>query len=1035
MKEKLGTYLIIMSMLFFNHNCDGNKSPSGPSEGSSIKENTVSKDIDPSGGIVSITEESHALNNAFVDIPTDALKEKTKISIRPVNNNKEFSIDPAITYVEFGPKGTQFERPIKVGIPYNKDEFVKTDNLTVFVFDESDQIWTPLPVIEVDASKGLVIAEANHFSFFKVDDDYILFWSELYNFQGKIAVNVKLLTPLSEVRLPFFNAFASDAYSIKDYIIKNGSDLRVTYKAQLKEKRLLPFSPTIDTRSIRYTPEPAIDDIPSRIGYDRFGIKRYDVSNEKSIFSPEQTFGIDLLENQLSGEAVLLVFDETTPSPNTEYYADIKIIFSTRKNNRLVGFSFSTINEPHAFSSLSPAPDRDFDLVINDYDPITGQPPSRVEIQRPTKTTFTEGDRIQFAGVAIDPEDGILRGRALKWTSDRFEEDIGLGEVTSSIILEPGTHTITLTATDSDGNSIYDKISVTVLGKAPLIADAGPNLNVHMFDTVTLNGLNSQGENLRYEWKIVSNPGSIPQFSRNNSSSARQTTFTPGRPGEYVIELVVTNGQERSAPDRTTITVINDPPRASFTISPGSNVGTATTLSFNAAGSTDQEDTNNDLQYRWRWERGALWTQWSNEAIEQHKYATGGTKQVTLEIRDRGGLTSSVTKEITITQSIAEIISIEPSGNDGQYWILVSDFGRDDIAEVQLFIDDSNAFEMTGTRSGDWKFLWNTKNYTPGEYEIQIEIFDDTSTSLGEVEYTISNESDQISFSSGVSPRLENQSSNDGNIQSEINPANELIVTLPGGANMELIWVEPGKFTMGMTEEAEIILRSKGLWNDGFESEKPARVKTISKGFYLGKYEITQEQWESVMEFNPSLNQYSLSSHTDSPCNSNTLDLYLIERCKSPVEFFSRDHVREFIKRLNDDIGEEIYRLPTETEWEFACRAGTTALWFFGDNENLLGDYAWYSGNVSRGSFYKTNTVGTKLPNPWGFYDLYGNVWELCYESFNQNNDTVLLDLSSNLMVKGGSFSSGPQFTRSAYRTMAGPHPDPRTGMRIVRVK
>lgn len=187
----------------------------------------------------------------------------------------------------------------------------------------------------------------------------------------------------------------------------------------------------------------------------------------------------------------------------------------------------------------------------------------------------------------------------------------------------------------------------------------------------------------------------------------------------------------------------------------------------------------------------------------------------------------------------------------------------------------------------------------------------------------------------------------------------EITVDLPNGAQMEFVWIEPGTFTMGMTEEQEQLLRNKGLlkWNE--ETEQPAHQMTISKGFYLEKYEITQGQWEAMMGNKPW-----------------SVDSYLQDNPSNPAVDISWNDVQELVRSLNQAAGEEVYRLPTEAEWEYACRAGTNTLWSFGDDESQLKDYAWYYDNVWTMGLQYAQPVGTKLPNPWGLFDMHGNVWE-----------------------------------------------------------
>ncbi len=172
----------------------------------------------------------------------------------------------------------------------------------------------------------------------------------------------------------------------------------------------------------------------------------------------------------------------------------------------------------------------------------------------------------------------------------------------------------------------------------------------------------------------------------------------------------------------------------------------------------------------------------------------------------------------------------------------------------------------------------------------------------------------------------------------------EVAIELPGGVPLELVWIEPGRFTMGSLE-----------W--GAEREV-----TISQGFYLGKYEITQEQWQAVMGTEPW-----------SSLDGSFQDL------NHPAVAISWHDAQAFAQRLNEHFDEEAYRLPTEAEWEYACRAGTTTRWSFGDGESLLSSYAWYRANAGR----RVHPVGTKLPNSWGLFDLYGNAWEWVHDRYD----------------------------------------------------
>jgi len=203
---------------------------------------------------------------------------------------------------------------------------------------------------------------------------------------------------------------------------------------------------------------------------------------------------------------------------------------------------------------------------------------------------------------------------------------------------------------------------------------------------------------------------------------------------------------------------------------------------------------------------------------------------------------------------------------------------------------------------------------------------------------------------------------------------------------------------------------------------------TISQAYYLGVYEVTQEQNEKVMGTNPSYFQGDHVAERD----PETGVVKEIDSSSHPVENVSWDDAVQFCKRLSELPEEKaagrVYRLPTEAEWEYACRAGTTTKFSFGDDERQLGDYAWFSGNSSAKTRpgRKTHPVGQKKPNAWSLYDMHGNVWEWCSDWYDEYPEGAVSDPVGpregvGRVYRGGSWSNGAASCRSSIRGRTGP--------------
>lgn len=227
--------------------------------------------------------------------------------------------------------------------------------------------------------------------------------------------------------------------------------------------------------------------------------------------------------------------------------------------------------------------------------------------------------------------------------------------------------------------------------------------------------------------------------------------------------------------------------------------------------------------------------------------------------------------------------------------------------------------------------------------------------------------------------------------------------TFDNTIGMEFVLIPAGNFYMGSPSDEEGRLINEG----------PVHEVQIAKAFYMGKYEVTQEEWIEIMGVSPSL----------------------LKDDRLPADSISLNQIQEFITKLNERENTDKYRLPSEAEWEYAARAGTTTRYSFGEDELELDDYAWYGDN-KKGS----HPVGQKLPNQWGLYDMHGNVWEVVQDGFHDNYNNAPLDGSvwetanRNFISRGGSWDNDANLLRSASRHKNDPGDrNFLTGFRIVR--
>jgi formylglycine-generating enzyme required for sulfatase activity len=235
------------------------------------------------------------------------------------------------------------------------------------------------------------------------------------------------------------------------------------------------------------------------------------------------------------------------------------------------------------------------------------------------------------------------------------------------------------------------------------------------------------------------------------------------------------------------------------------------------------------------------------------------------------------------------------------------------------------------------------------------------------------------------------------------------------GVFITMVWIEPGNFMMG-AQSGET-----GAQGD----EYPRHLVTISEGFWMAKYETTQEQWEAV---------------------AGNWNFHFNNNPNRPAETISWDRVHShFLNPINSQEIDTSWRLPSAAEWEYACRAGydETRFWWGNDPRyNQIVYYAWCWENNDTGNGHETHDVGLKLPNPWGLYDINGNVWEWCEDNYHFNYSNAPTDGSAwvdtddnGKVARGGGWGQyGAQFCRSSARGRDNPSTRSNIfGFRLVR--
>lgn len=609
------------------------------------------------------------------------------------------------------------------------------------------------------------------------------------------------------------------------------------------------------------------------------------------------------------------------------------------------------------------------------------------------------------------------------------------------VYADQGSYVGTVTVTDKYGVSASDNLAVTVNNAAPAV-NAGPDqvivegtlaslapatfsdpgtLDTH---TATIDWGDGTGP---MAGVVAENPFG-PPGSTSGADGTVSGSHTYAAIGTYTVMVTVTDDDGGSASDTLTLTVTQSP---ALTVSP-------TSLSPRCGEGTDAPNGSFEV---WNSGGGHLdyvvsesidWLSvapTSGTSAGQHdvinvNYATAGlaagTYTGTITVSAAG--TSGSPQEVAVTLRVASSIQISAAlsssntitlswaGGEGAWLERSPTLENSDWSSVPGS-EGANQIELPATNSSAFYRVASLSQAIPliTQHPVSVAVaqgaeaeFSVLAGEPGSVSYewrfngtSLSGADSPILLISNVQPANVGEYVavvSKGSISQTSSPA-ALVITAPLG---ELVWIPSNTFAMG-SPVSEV---------DRDADEGPQTTVTFTKGHWIGAYEVTQQEYSDVTGTNPSF-------FNDAP--------------DRPVEFLSWEDATNYCATLTERErtagripSNYEYRLPTEAEWEYTCRAGTTTRFSYGDDIGYasLGDYAWYDANSSN----MTQRVGRKLPNPWGLYDTYGNVWEWCQDWYADaySGGSVIDPMGpatgSMRVVRGGSYYFGGAPCRSANR-------------------
>ncbi|MDP8238183.1 MAG: SUMF1/EgtB/PvdO family nonheme iron enzyme [Candidatus Hatepunaea meridiana] len=483
------------------------------------------------------------------------------------------------------------------------------------------------------------------------------------------------------------------------------------------------------------------------------------------------------------------------------------------------------------------------------------------------------------------------------------------------------------------------------------IADGGAKLTWQAVNISSITGYNIYRKD---------NDSTFNQLQQVNATTLTHTdtTIQNGHRYEYYV-VAHTATEEGEASNVARVAVSTDPvifiERESDTLTPTRNV----TLTVIAFGAQKMLLSNNVDFSRAEWEVFTSTKSWELSNGD-------GWKNVYIRIITVDGDTSSQVSDSIGLDTYASISSFTWSSTGGDtlvpddrvmFTVQTADdeFGTETGGRAVVTVEGWTGIELVGQANGSYTSSYTITPETP----------------------EVSNAHVVVSFTD----RAGNEVSNESNRRLTadwLSAGDERNFPLgDSGESISMCWIPAGSFMMGRQDGEQ----------DSDSDESPRHRVTLTEGFWMGKYEVTQAQWEAVMGSNPSS----------------------FKGTNRPIEQVTWNEIQEFESELDNE-----FRLPSESEWEYACRAGTTTRFYWGDDPDY-GDMEYYSIYYicDTDDHVETSEVGTKAPNAWGLYDMSGNVWEWCEDDWHDDYYGAPVDGSAwiedprkaNTVLRGGSYN------------------------------